>query len=103
MAIAGKSPIFFNIGDTSSNGWFSIVMLVFGGVYENIAGPGRFRCQMVPVPKCQFHIHPHPFLGLIGTPTGRRYAKKYENIYAGYGPIPADLLCGWGKWKTYPF
>ena len=23
----------FLIGDTSSNGWFSIVMLVFGGVY----------------------------------------------------------------------
>ena len=30
MAIAGKSP--FLIGDTSSTGCFSIVMLVFGGV-----------------------------------------------------------------------
>ena len=31
-----KSP--FLIGDTSSNGWFSIVMLVFRSVTESVVG-----------------------------------------------------------------
>ena len=34
MAIAAKS--LFLIGDTSSNGWFSIVMFVFRGVVGEI-------------------------------------------------------------------
>ncbi len=37
MTIAGKSP--FLIGDTSSNAWFSIVMLVLGGILPEINLP----------------------------------------------------------------
>ena len=76
MTIAGTSP--FLIGNTSSNGWVSIFMLVFGGGGEVL----DFFCKSKQLPTCESFQH---------------NAKVYQ-VRACNGDISATLLRGMGDY-----
>ena len=100
----GKSP--FPIGNTSSNGGFSIVMLVFGGVLRHFACVfgivwssqgllclqlhGLNGVQNLSVSHClaQWSIHTvHPTKKLQGSPSFEGWLKLIDTCARVYTPI----------------